>query len=91
VYPLPVDRNGEWEDGMGVDDYRDREGDAEERTGVGQGERVGEVDQGAVGTVSDDRDAEGDAEARTGLGSDPEGVDDDFTDTASLGGNPASG
>ena len=50
-----------------------------------------EVDQGAVGTVSDDRDAEGDAEARTGLGSDPEGVHDDFTDTASLGGNPASG
>jgi hypothetical protein len=25
---------------MGVDEYRDREGDAEERTGLGQGERV---------------------------------------------------
>ena len=37
------------------------------------------------------RDREGDAEARTGLGSDPEGVDDDFTDTASLGGDTASG
>ncbi len=76
---------------MGVDDYRDREGDAEERTGVGQGEGVGEADQGAGGTVSDRRDAEGDAEARTGLGSDPEGVDDEFTGTASSGGDPASG
>jgi hypothetical protein len=33
---------------MGVDDYRDREGDAEERTGVGQGEHVGEVQQDAT-------------------------------------------
>ncbi len=76
---------------MGVDDYRDREGDAEERTGVGQGEGVGEVDQGAGGTVSDRRDAEGDAEARTGLGSDPEGLDDDFTGGAGSGGDPAGG
>ncbi len=76
---------------MGVDDYRDREGDAEERTGVGQGESVDGDEQGAGGTVSGDRDAEGDAEARTGLGSDPAGVDDDATDTASLGGDPAGG
>jgi hypothetical protein len=76
---------------MGVDGYRDREGDAEERTGVGQGKGVGEADQDAARTVSDRRDAERDAEARTGLGSDPAGVDDDFTDTASLGGGTASG
>jgi len=30
---------------MGVDEYRDREGDAEERTGLGQGEPVGEDEQ----------------------------------------------
>jgi hypothetical protein len=72
---------------MGVDDYRDREGDAEERTGVGQGEGVGEADQGAGGTVSDRRDAEGDAEARTGLGSDPEGADSGFSDAATEGGD----
>ena len=41
--------------------------------------------------VDDYRDREGDAEERTGLGSDPEGVDDDFTDQASLGGDTASG
>jgi hypothetical protein len=77
--------------GMGVDDHRDREGDAEERrTGVGQGESVG-GERDAGGTVSDRRDVEGDAEARTGLGSDPEGVGDDLTDTASLGGDTASG
>jgi hypothetical protein len=58
-------------DGMGVDDYREREGDAEERTGLGQGERVGD-DQDAGAGVSGYRDAEGDAEQRTGLGSDPE-------------------
>jgi hypothetical protein len=77
--------------GMGVDDYRDREGDAEERTGLGQGESVGEGEQDAGGTVSDYRDTEGDAEARTGLGSDPADVDDDLSDTASLGGDIASG
>ena len=76
---------------MGVDDYRDREGDAEERTGVGQGAGVGEAARDAGGAVSDYRDTEGDAEARTGLGSDPAGVDDDFTDTASLGGDTPSG
>ena len=41
--------------------------------------------------VDDYRDREGDAEARTGLGSDPAGVDDDFNDSASLGGDTASG
>jgi hypothetical protein len=65
-------------DGMGVDDYRDREGDAEERTGVGQGERVDEVQQDAATDVSGYHDSEGDAEERTGLGSDPEGVDSPF-------------
>ena len=75
---------------MGVDDYRDREGDAEERTGLGQGESVGEDEQDAGGTVSDYRDTEGDAEARTGLGSDPADIDD-VTDTASPGGDIASG
>jgi hypothetical protein len=60
---------------MGVSDYRDAEGDAEERTGVGQGESVGEAGQDAGGAVSEARDAEGDAEQRTGLDSDPEGVD----------------
>ncbi len=76
---------------MGVDEYRDREGDAEERTGVGQGEGVDEVEGDAAGTSSPYRDTEGDAEARTGLGSDPAGVDDDFSDSASLGGDSASG
>ena len=76
---------------MGVDDYRDREGDAEERTGVGQGEGVGGGDRDAGGIGNSYRDTEGDAEARTGLGSDPEGVDDDFTDDASLGGDTAIG
>jgi hypothetical protein len=76
---------------MGVDDYRDREGDAKEWTGVGQGAGVGEADRDAGGAVSDYRDTEGDAEARTGPGSDLAGVDDDFTDTASLGGDTPSG
>jgi hypothetical protein len=44
---------------MGVDDYRDREGDAEERTGVGQGEGVAEAERDAGGAVSDYRDTEG--------------------------------
>jgi hypothetical protein len=70
---------------MGVDDYRDREGDAEERTGVGQGEGVGEVGQDTAGPVSDYRDAEGDAEERTGLGSDPEGADSGFSDATAEG------
>jgi hypothetical protein len=69
-----------------VDDYRDREGDAEERTGVGQGESVGgEGGQGAGGTGAGYRDTEGDAEARTGLGSDPEGADSGFSDAATEG------
>jgi hypothetical protein len=63
---------------MGVDDYRDREGDAEERTGVGQGEQAGQDGQDATAEVSSYRDTEGDAEERTGLGSDPEGVDTSF-------------
>ena len=70
---------------MGVDDYRDREGDAEERTGLGQGEHVGEDEQ-AAGGVSGYRDTEGDAEQRTGLGSDPEGVDSGFSDATTEGG-----
>jgi hypothetical protein len=73
---------------MGVDDYRDREGDAGERTGVGQGGSMGEVDRDAGWAGLDYRDTEGDVEARTGLGSDLAGVDDDFTDTASLGATP---
>ena len=76
---------------MGVDDYRDREGDAEERTGVGQGESAGEGEQGAGGTVSNYRDTEGDAEERTGLGSDPEGADSGFSDATTEGGDAASG
>jgi hypothetical protein len=67
---------------MGVDDYRDREGDAEERTGLGQGEHVGEVQQDATANVSGYRDSEGDAEERTGLSSDPEGVDSSFSQAA---------
>jgi hypothetical protein len=58
---------------MGVDEYRDREGDAEERTGLGQGERVGEGEQHVDAADRGYRDTEGDAEKRTGLGSDPEG------------------
>ena len=69
---------------MDVNDYRDREGDAEERTGLGQGEHVGEDEQDAAG-VSEYRDTEGDAEQRTGLGSDPEGVDSGFSDAATEG------
>ena len=69
---------------MGVDDYRDREGDAEERTGVGQGQGVGEVGD-AGESVSDYRDTEGDAEERTGLGSDPEGADSGFSDATTEG------
>jgi hypothetical protein len=76
---------------MGVDDYRDREGDAEERTGLGQGEGVGESEQDAGEAVSDDRDTEGDAEQRTGLGSDPAGVDSGFSDAATEGDEGASG
>jgi hypothetical protein len=76
---------------MGVDEYRDREGDAEERTGVGQGESVGEAEQDAGGAVSDYRDTEGDAEERTGLGSDPEGADSGFSDAATEGDDAASG
>jgi hypothetical protein len=75
---------------MGVDDYRDREGDAEERTGVGQGQRVGHG-QDADEAMSAYRDTEGDAEQRTGLGSDPEGVDSDFSDATIQGGDPDSG
>ena len=75
---------------MGVDDYRDREGDVEERTGVGQGEDVGSGQYAGEG-VSSYRDAEGDAEARTGLGSDLEGVDAGFSDDASLGGGTSGG
>jgi hypothetical protein len=90
VYPLPVGDGNERSGGMGVDDYRDREGDAEERTGLGQGEGgVGEQAGGGAG-VSDRRDAEGDAEERTGVGSDPAGVDD-FSDDASLGDDTAAG
>ena len=76
---------------MGVDEYRDREGDAEERTGLGQGEGMGEERQDAVAGVSGDRDAEGDAEQRTGLSSDPEGVDSSFSDAATEGDQPSSG
>jgi hypothetical protein len=72
---------------MGVDDYRDREGDAEQRTGVGQGESVGVVREDAGGAVSGDRDAE----ERTGLGSDPEGADSGFSDAATEGGEADSG
>jgi hypothetical protein len=72
---------------MGVDDYRDREGDAEERTGVGQGE----VGQDNAEPVSDYRDTEGDAEERTGLGSDPEGADSGFSDATTEGDDAAGG
>jgi hypothetical protein len=76
---------------MGVDEYRDREGDAEERTGLGQGERVGEGEQDVDAADRGDRDTEGDAEERTGLGSDPQGVDSGFGDAATEGGDTASG
>jgi transcription factor WhiB len=69
---------------------RDREGDAEERTGLGQGERVGEDAQDADTADRGYRDTEGDAEQRTGLGSDPEGIDSGFSDAASEGSDAAS-
>ncbi|HEV2824655.1 MAG TPA: hypothetical protein VG035_05550 [Actinomycetota bacterium] len=70
---------------MGVEEYRDREGDAEERTGLGQGEPMGEDDQDVDAADRGYRDTEGDAEQRTGLGSDPEGVDSGFSDAATEG------
>ncbi len=76
---------------MGVDDYRDREGDAEERTGLGQGEGVDSDDQDVDAGGSGYRDTEGDAEQRTGLGSDPEGVDPGFGDAGTEGGDTAGG
>jgi hypothetical protein len=76
---------------MGVEEYRDREGDAEERTGLGQGERVGEDEQNIDAADRGYRDTEGDAEERTGLGSAPEGVDSGFSDAATEGGDAASG
>ena len=77
---------------MGVDEYRDREGDAEERTGLGQGEGMGVgEDEGADTAERGYRDTEGDAEERTGLGSDPEGVDSGFSDAATEGNDAASG
>ena len=76
---------------MGVDEYRDQEGDAKERTGPGQGERVGEGEQDVDAADLGYRDTEGDAEERTGLGSDPEGVDSGFSDAATEGGDTASG
>jgi hypothetical protein len=76
---------------MGVDEYRDREGDAEARTGLGQGERVGDDEQDAGAGGSADRDTEGDAEQRTGLGSDPEGVDSGFSDASIEDDDTASG
>ena len=44
---------------MGVDEYRDREGDAEERTGLGQGEPVGEGEQDVGAADRGYRDTEG--------------------------------
>ena len=76
---------------MGVDEYRDQEGDAEERTGLGQGERVGEDEQDVDAPDHGYRDTDGDAEERTGLGSDPEGVDSGFSDASTEGGDTASG
>jgi hypothetical protein len=76
---------------MGVDEYRDREGDTGERTGLGQGERVGEGEQDVDAADRSYRDTEGDAEERTGLGSDPEGVDSGFGVAATEGGDTASG
>jgi hypothetical protein len=74
---------------MGVDDYRDREGDAEERTGVGQNQEFDEDERDLREGISGKRDAEGDAEQRTGVGSDPEDVDTGTGDTGE--GNPAGG
>jgi len=74
---------------MGVDDYRDREGDAEERTGVGQNEDMDEEEQDLRAGVSGERDAEGDAEQRTSVGSDPEDIDTNPGDTGE--GSPAGG
>jgi hypothetical protein len=51
---------------MGVDEYRDREGDAEERTGLGQGERVGEGEQDVDAADRGYRDTEGDARSARG-------------------------
>jgi hypothetical protein len=51
---------------MGVDEYRDREGDAEERTGLGQGERLGEGEQDADTADRGYRDTEGDAATESG-------------------------
>ena len=76
---------------MSVDDYRDREGDAEERTGLGQGEGVGTDEQDSDAGVSGYRDTEGDAEERTGLGSDPEGVDSGFSDAGTEGRDASGG
>jgi hypothetical protein len=77
---------------MGVDEYRDREGDAEERTGLSQGEGMGVgEDEGADTAEPGYRDTEGDAEERTGLGSDPEGVDSGFSDAATESSDAASG
>ena len=76
---------------MGVDEYRDWAGDAKERTGLGQGERVGEGEQDVDAADLGYRDTEGNAEERTGLGSDPEGVDSGFSDAATEGGGTASG
>ena len=56
---------------MGVDEYRDREGDAKERTGLGQGERVGEGEQDVDAAGRGYRDTEGDADERTGLAAIP--------------------
>jgi hypothetical protein len=52
---------------MGVDQYRDREGDGEERTGV----RQGGGRENAGGAVSDDRDAEGRGAANEGWAAPP--------------------
>jgi hypothetical protein len=46
---------------MGVDEYRDRAGDVEERTGLGQGERAGEGEQDVDTADRGYLDTEGDA------------------------------
>jgi len=52
---------------MSVDDYRDAEGDAEERTGTDQDAGGWDPAQGAADAGTDIRsEAEGDAEERTG-------------------------
>ena len=76
---------------MGVDDYRDREGDAEERTGVGQGDRGGEARQDATADITSYRESEGDAEERTGLGSGPEGIDSSFGEAMDDDRDPSGG